>query len=60
MKSRELEIKVRNDFGVKQKLLTTREILDLEPNLKPVFDGGAYYDYAYHAKDPGGNRKKNI
>ena len=53
MKSRELEIQVRNDFGVKQKLLTTREILDLEPNLKPVFDGGAYYDYAYHAKDPG-------
>ncbi len=58
MKSRELEIKVRNDFGVKQKLLTTREILDLEPNLKPVFDGGAYYDYAYHAKDPGGIVKK--
>ena len=58
MKSRELEIKVRNDFGVKQKLLTTREILDLEPNLKPVFDGGAYYDYAYHAKDPGEIVKK--
>ena len=58
MKSRELEIKVRKDFGVKQKLLTTREILDLEPNLKPVFDGGAYYDYAYHAKDPGGIVKK--
>ena len=58
MKSRELEIKVRNDFGVKQKLLTTREILDLEPNLKPVFDGGAYYDYAYHAKDPGAIVKK--
>ena len=58
MKSRELEIKVRNDFGVKQKLLNTREILDLEPNLKPVFDGGAYYDYAYHAKDPGGIVKK--
>ncbi len=58
MKSRELEIKVRKDFGVKQKLLTTREILDLEPNLKPVFDGGAYYDYAYHAKDPGEIVKK--
>ena len=58
MKSRELEIKVRNEFGVKQKLLTTREILDLEPNLKPVFDGGAYYDYAYHAKDPGEIVKK--
>ena len=58
MKSRDLEIKVRSDFGVKQKLLNTREILDLEPNLKPVFDGGAYYDYAYHAKDPGGIVKK--
>ena len=53
LKSRELEIKVRNDLGVKQKLLSTEEILDLEPNLNPVFDGGAYYDYAYHAKDPG-------
>ncbi len=53
MKSRELEIKVRNDLGVKQKLLNTKDILDLEPNLKPVFDGGAYYDYAYHARDPG-------
>ena len=57
-KSRELEIKVRNDLGVKQQLLNTREILDLEPNLKPVFDGGAYYDYAYHAKDPGEIVKK--
>ena len=58
LKSRELEIKVRNDFGVKQKILNVEEILDLEPNLKPVFDGGAYYDYAYHAKDPGGILKK--
>ena len=30
MKSRDLEIKVRSDFGVKQKLLNTREILDLD------------------------------
>ena len=51
LKSRELEIKVRNDLGVKQKILSTKEILDLEPNLKPVFTGGAYYDYAYHARD---------
>ena len=58
LKSRELEIKVRKDLGVKQKLLTTKEILDLEPNLKPVFAGGAYYDYAYHAKDPQGMVKK--
>ena len=58
LKSRELEIKVRKDLGVKQKLLTTKEILDLEPNLKPVFAGGAYYDYPYHAKDPQGIVKK--
>ena len=58
LKSRELEIKVRNDLGVKQKILSTKEILDLEPNLKPVFTGGAYYDYAYHARDPYGIVKK--
>tara|TARA_B100000700_G_scaffold34966_1_gene33858 strand:- start:679 stop:1926 length:1248 start_codon:yes stop_codon:yes gene_type:complete len=58
LKSRELEIKVRNDLGVKQQLLNTKEILDLEPNLKPVFAGGAYYEYAYHAKDPYGIVKK--
>ena len=32
--------------------------MDLEPNLKPVFTGGAYYDYAYHARDPYGIVKK--
>ena len=58
LKSRELEIKVRNDLGVKQKILSTKEILDLEPNLRPVFTGGAYYDYAYHARDPHGILKK--
>jgi len=58
LKSRNLEIKVRNDLGVKQKILTVKEILDLEPNIKPVFTGGCYYDYAYHAKDPHGIVKK--
>ncbi len=57
-KSRELEIKVRNDLGVKQKLLKKDEIKDLEPNLNPVFDAGALYDYAYHARDPHGILKK--
>ena len=52
IKSRELEIKVRNDLGIKQKILNVKEILDLEPNLRPVFSGGCYYDYAYHARDP--------
>ncbi len=58
LKSRNLEIKVRNDLGVKQKILTVKEILDLEPNIKPVFTGGCYYDYAYHARDPYGIVKK--
>ena len=57
-KSRELEIKIRDDLGVKQKLVSKEEILDLEPNLNPVFDAGAYYDYAYHARDPHGILKR--
>ena len=58
IKSRKLEIKIRNDLGVEQKILSVKEILDLEPNLKPVFSGGCFYDYAYHAKDPQGIVKK--
>ena len=34
LKSRELEIKVRNELGIEQKLLTQKEVLDLEPNLQ--------------------------
>tara|TARA_Y100001970_G_scaffold14771_1_gene16712 strand:- start:2467 stop:3723 length:1257 start_codon:yes stop_codon:yes gene_type:complete len=58
LKSRKLEIKIRNNLGVKQKILNVKEILELEPNVKPVFDGGCYYDYAYHARDPHGILKK--
>ncbi len=58
LKSRKLEIKIRNDFGIKQRLLTKEEILDLEPNLNPVFDAGVIFDYAYHARDPLGILKK--
>ena len=54
LKSRELEIKVRDDLGVKQKLLSQKEVLELEPNLQPVFDAGVLYDYAMHARDPYG------
>ena len=32
-----LEIKVRDELGVKRKILNVKDILDLEPNLKPVF-----------------------
>ena len=58
LKSRKLEIKVRDDLGVKQKHLTQKEILQLEPNLNPVFDAGVLYDYAMHARDPHGILKK--
>ena len=52
LKSREMEIKIRDELGIKQRLLTKKEILELEPNLNPVFDAGVIYDYAYHARDP--------
>ena len=58
LKSRNLEIKIRNDLGIKQKLLSKEQILELEPNLSPVFDAGVIYDYAYHARDPHGIVKK--
>ncbi len=54
LKSRKLEIKVRNDLGIEQKLLTQKEILDLEPNLSPAFDAGVIYENAMHARDPHG------
>ena len=54
LKSRKLEIKVRNDLGIEQKLLTKKEILDLEPNLSPAFDAGVIYENAMHARDPHG------
>ena len=54
LKSRELEIKVRDQLGVKQKLLTQSEVLKLEPNLNPVFDAGVIYESAMHARDPHG------
>ena len=47
-----MEIKIRNDLGIKQRLLNREEVLELEPNLSPVFDAGVIYDYAYHARDP--------
>ncbi len=52
MKSRELEIRIRDQLGVKQQLVNKKEIHDLEPNLKPFYHGGVFYDYARHAKNP--------
>ena len=58
LKSRKLEIKVRDDLGIEQKLLTKKEVLELEPNLSPVFDAGVIYESAMHARDPHGILKK--
>ena len=52
LKSRNLEIKIRDELGVKQKVLNKKEIHDLEPNLKPFYYGGVFYDYARHARNP--------
>ena len=58
LQSRKLEIKIRDELGIEQKLLTQKEVLDLEPNLKPVFDAGVIYESAMHARDPHGILKQ--
>ena len=52
LKSRELEIKVRNELGVDQQTVTPKEIHDLEPNIKPFYHGGVYYQYGRHTRNP--------
>ena len=52
LKSRELEIKVRDELGVDQQRVTPKEIHDLEPNLKPFYHGGIYYRHGRHARNP--------
>ena len=53
LKSRELEIRIRNELGVKQQLLTPHEIHDLEPHIKKIYHGGVLYPNARHARNPG-------
>ena len=52
IKSRIIEINIRKKLGVKQKILNPKEVHDLEPNLKPFYDGGVFYEYARHARNP--------
>jgi len=52
LKSRKLEIKIRNELGVKQQLLTPHEIHDLEPHIKEIYHGGILYSDAKHARNP--------
>ena len=47
-----MEIKIRNELGIKQKILNKKEVHDLEPNIKPFYSGGVFYEYARHAKNP--------
>jgi len=52
LKSRELEINVRNELSVDQQVVTPKEIHDLEPNIKPIYHGGVYYQHGRHARNP--------
>ena len=52
LKSRELEINIRNKLGIDQQILKPKEIHDLEPNIKPFYHGGVFYKYARHARNP--------
>ena len=52
LKSREMEIKIREELGAEQKLLTPHEIHDLEPHIRKIYHGGVYYPSARHARNP--------
>ena len=52
LKSRDLEINIRNELGIDQQILSSKEIHDLEPNIKPFYHGGVYYKYGRHARNP--------
>jgi len=52
LKSRDLEINIRNKLGVEQKLLSPHEIHDLEPHIKKIYHGGVLYPGARHARNP--------
>ena len=53
LKSRELEINIRNEIGAQQQLLNKHEIHDLEPKIKNIYHAGVFYKKARHAKNPG-------
>jgi D-amino-acid dehydrogenase len=53
LKSRELEINIRNEIGAEQQLLNQKEIHDLEPNIKKIYHAGVFYKKARHARNPG-------
>ena len=52
LKSRELEMNIRNEIGAEQQLLSQKEIHDLEPNIKKIYHAGVFYKKARHARNP--------
>ena len=52
LKSRKLEIRVREELGVEQQLVNKHEIHDLEPHIRPFYHAGVFYPYARHARNP--------
>ena len=52
LKSRDMEINIRKELGVEQKLLKPHEIHDLEPHIKKIYHAGVLYPSAKHARDP--------
>ena len=52
LKSRELEINIRNEIGAEQQLLNKKEVHDLEPNIKKIYHAGVFYKKARHARNP--------
>jgi len=53
LKSRQLEINIRKDLGIKQQVLKPHEIHDLEPHIRKIYHGGVLYPNARHARNPG-------
>jgi len=53
LKSRNLEINVRNEIGAEQQILNKKEIHDLEPNIKKIYHAGVLYKKARHTRNPG-------
>ena len=53
LRSRELEINIRNEIGADQQLLNKKEIHDLEPNINKIYHAGVFYKQARHARNPG-------
>ena len=47
-----MKLEYRNELGVDQQVVTPKEIHDLEPNIKPFYHGGVYYQYGRHARNP--------